>query len=251
MTNHPTVHEAVLAVMKDVQAVGKTGVNRDQHYNFRGVDAVVNAVGPAMRQHNLLVLPGAETVEVERYQTKSQTVMKNATVRCTWTVRGPAGDSFQITTFGEAADSGDKAVTKAQSVAWRVALIQLFAIPTDEPDPDEQHYERADYGSGQQPRNDRQQGRQQGRQQRPQQHQGTQANQEPPALVRARDAVLQAAHRVRPQLNPDQLNSWIAEQLRTRNLKSDVIGDLRELAEDLAKQDVWAEPAPAKEGGDQ
>lgn len=246
MTDHlPTVHEAVLAVMKDVQAVGKTGVNRDQHYNFRGVDAVVNAVGPAMRQHNLLVLPGAETVEVERYQTKSQTIMKNATVRCTWTVRGPAGDEFKITTFGEAADSGDKAVTKAQSVAWRVALIQLFAIPTDEPDPDEQHYERADYGSGQ-PRNGN---RQQGRQSRAQGQQQPKGNQEPSPISRAREAVIQAAHRVRPQLNPDQLNSWIAEQLKTRNLKSDVLGDLRELADDLSKQDVWAEqPAPAKEG---
>lgn len=140
--------------------------------------------------------------------------------------------------------SGMQALGSSITYARRYLFGCLTGIVTEEDDDGQAATQEA------RQHNNRGKG-QQGRQQRPQQHQGTQANQEPPALVRARDAVLQAAHRVRPQLNPDQLNSWIAEQLRTRNLKSDVIGDLRELAEDLAKHDVWAEPAPAKEGGDQ
>jgi hypothetical protein len=40
-------------------------------------------------------------------------------------------------------DSGDKAVPKAMSVAFRTALLQALALPTDEPDPDASTYERA------------------------------------------------------------------------------------------------------------
>ena len=40
-------------------------------------------------------------------------------------------------------DSGDKATAKAMSVAFRTALLQALALPTDEPDPDSQSYERS------------------------------------------------------------------------------------------------------------
>ena len=42
----------------------------------------------------------------------------------------------------EAWDSGDKAAPKAMSVAFRTALLQALALPTDDPDPDSQSYER-------------------------------------------------------------------------------------------------------------
>src|SRR5690606_34079164 len=45
---------------------------------------------------------------------------------------------------GEAMDSGDKATSKAMSVAFRTALIQALALPTDEPDPAESTYQRSD-----------------------------------------------------------------------------------------------------------
>jgi hypothetical protein len=46
--------------------------------------------------------------------------------------------------LGEAMDSGDKAVAKAMSVAFRIALLQALALPTDEPDPDSYSYERSE-----------------------------------------------------------------------------------------------------------
>ena len=52
-----TIHQALSAVMGDVQAVGKTGRNESQGFSFRGIDAVVNAVGPALRDHGVIVTP--------------------------------------------------------------------------------------------------------------------------------------------------------------------------------------------------
>jgi hypothetical protein len=38
-------------------------------------------------------------------------------------------------------DSGDKAAAKAHSIALRTFLLQVLALPTDEPDPDSFTYE--------------------------------------------------------------------------------------------------------------
>jgi hypothetical protein len=139
----PTVVQALSLVMEAVQAVGKTGVNTQQHYNFRGVDAVVNAVGPALRKHGVVVVPIAATVEEERYTTKSGAAMKGVTATVTFRFYGPAGDFIDAQVCGESSDSGDKAVPKAHSVAYRTMLLQALCIPTDEPDPDESSVERA------------------------------------------------------------------------------------------------------------
>ena len=40
---------ALSAVMDDVQAVKKGDRNTQQNYNFRGIDAVINAVGPVQQ----------------------------------------------------------------------------------------------------------------------------------------------------------------------------------------------------------
>jgi hypothetical protein len=129
--------------MEEVREIGKRDRNKDQNFMFRGIDTVVNTVGPVLRKHGVVIVPSAENIETERYVTSKGTAMKSATVRMRYTVRGPAGDSFEGMTYGEAADSGDKAVSKAQSVAYRVFLLQSLTIPTNEPDPDSSSHERS------------------------------------------------------------------------------------------------------------
>lgn len=139
-----TVHQALAAVMGAVQAVKKRDRNNQQNYSFRGVDAVVNAVGPALRSHGVIVVPIAEEIATDHhYTTKNGANMRNVTLRIRWRIHGPAGDHIEAVTYGEAADSGDKAVSKAHSVALRTVLLQALCIPTDDPEPDAQAYERA------------------------------------------------------------------------------------------------------------
>jgi hypothetical protein len=138
-----TVDEAWNAVMNDVQGIKKGDRNTQQGFNFRGIDAVMNAVGPVLRKHGVTVVPTAEDVQTSSYETKSKTTMHSAIVKVRFTVRGPAGDTLEGATFGEASDAGDKAVSKAHSVAYRTFLLQALTIPTDEPDPDQEMHERA------------------------------------------------------------------------------------------------------------
>lgn len=138
-----TVYEAFSTVMGQVQGIRKGDRNSQQGFNFRGIDAVLNAVGPALREHGVVIVPQARNIEAERYQTAKGGQMKNVTVEMQYTVYGPEGDSFDGSAFGEAADAGDKAVSKAQSVAYRTFLLQSLTVPTDEPDPDASSHERS------------------------------------------------------------------------------------------------------------
>lgn len=139
----PTVFEAWNEVMKGVQAISKDSRNEQQRFNFRGIDAVMNAVGPLLREHGVTVVPCVRTHEFERYPTKSGGQMVNRIVEVGFTVYGPRGDSFAGISYGEAADAGDKSIAKAQSVAFRTFLLQSLTIPTDDPDPDSEAHERA------------------------------------------------------------------------------------------------------------
>lgn len=146
MGDAPTIHCALAAVMDDVKAVAKGDRNTQQNFSFRGIDAVVNAVGPALRKHGVIVVPEVvdhQYGEILVGQGNNRRPIAHVMVKVRYTFHGPAGDCIAAVTLGEAMDSGDKAVPKAMSVAFRVALLQALALPTDEKDPDEDVYERS------------------------------------------------------------------------------------------------------------
>jgi hypothetical protein len=137
------VYEALLAVMREVRAVGKDSRNNDQNFDFRGIDAVMNHVGPAMRKFGLLCLP----VRQERHHEQVTYGARNSlgfrtTLTAVYLFMHPSsGTSHEVQVPGESIDSGDKGTTKAMSVAFRTLLIQSLALPTTDRDPDHDVYE--------------------------------------------------------------------------------------------------------------
>jgi hypothetical protein len=145
MSNTLTIAQALTEVMKEVGAVAKKDRNASQGFNFRGIDAVVNAVSPALQKHGVIVVPSVEDYEYASVEIgKNRTVMGHVKVKVSYTFIGAGGDAIKATVVGEAMDSGDKATAKAMSVAFRTALLQTLSLPTDEPDPDSQSYERSE-----------------------------------------------------------------------------------------------------------
>ena len=137
-----------------LRIVRRTPANSDElHWNpdagpldpgvLDGVDAVVNAVGPALREHGVIVLPEVLDDMFREYQSKSGGQMQECRVWMRYTFVGPDGSTLSCSAIGQSSDSSDKAASKAQSVAYRVALLQALCIPTDEPDPDATSHERA------------------------------------------------------------------------------------------------------------
>ena len=159
-----TVFQAVSAVMNDVRAVGKDRFNKHQQFNFRGIDGVMNAVGPALREHGVIAVPMVEEANYSTAQTTRGATMSTVNVRMRVRWYGPAGDYFDSVTYGEAFDSGDKATAKAHSVAFRTAILETLCLPTEESDPDEHSYQRASQQELEQQRREQQQAEEQAKQ---------------------------------------------------------------------------------------
>ncbi|MEV7008241.1 ERF family protein [Streptosporangium sp. NPDC051022] len=144
MSETLNIVQALAEVKRRVGAVAKDDKNYQQGFTFRGVDTVVNAVGPHLDEVGIVHMPTLErctygTVEIG----KNRTPMAHVSLEVTYTFYGPAQDFISCRVPGEAMDSGDKATSKAMSVAWRTALIQVLNLRTEDPDPDESSYVRS------------------------------------------------------------------------------------------------------------
>jgi len=136
-----TAREVILGVMTDVQAVAKKQKNLSQGFNFRGIDAVVNAVGPEFRKHGGFLVPRVIDKVATIQPTKAGGSMNAVALQVEFAIYGSEGEPVTGTVFAEANDTGDKATAKAMSVALRTFLLQTLLLPTDEPDQDSQSYE--------------------------------------------------------------------------------------------------------------
>jgi hypothetical protein len=126
----PSVVELMGRVMREVSSVSKSDTNSHFGFSFRGIDTILKHVGPALRNHGVVVIP---EVRDQKCETTPKGV--RVTVTVAYTFWGPRGDSLTAVVPGEAMDAQDKASSKAMSVAFRTALIQALAIPTGERDP--------------------------------------------------------------------------------------------------------------------
>lgn len=144
--NH-LIYAALAAVKKAITAVGKTGYNEQQKFNFRGVDDVVNAVSPALRDNGVTVFPRLEEIEyatLEVGQGDRRRTMAHVRVVVDYTFIASDGSYITARVPAESMDTGDKATAKAMSVAYRIALLQVLTLPTTDRDPDADSYERSD-----------------------------------------------------------------------------------------------------------
>lgn len=138
-----SISECMVAAMRSIEAIAKRDRNTQQGFNFRGIDAVINGVGPVLREHGIFLLPQAGEPTVTQYDTKNGTRMNHVLLPVCFRFQAADGSYVECCTVGEASDAGDKVISKAHSVALRIALLEVFAIPTDEPDPDSEAHERA------------------------------------------------------------------------------------------------------------
>jgi hypothetical protein len=128
--------------MNDIGAVGKDSVNEQQKFKFRGIDAVMNALSPALVKNKVFVVPEVlEQIREER-QTQRGGNLIYSVCKIKYTFYAEDGSSVTATVIGEGMDSGDKSCNKAMSIAFKYACFQVFCIPTEEmTDPDAECHE--------------------------------------------------------------------------------------------------------------
>lgn len=126
------IYAAISAVMNDVGAVKKNDKNDFDHYVFRGIDAVMNALYPAMVKNKVFVTPTVLDVHREERAGKSGSNMMYSVLTVKYTFYTDDGSSIECTVIGEAMDRSDKSTNKAMSAAFKYACFQTFCIPTED-----------------------------------------------------------------------------------------------------------------------
>lgn len=139
MADKKNIYETISAVMAEIGSIGKDSRNSQQGFMYRGIDAVMNAINPALIKHKLFVVPEVLSQRREERQTAKGGNLIYSVCTIKYTFYAEDGSNVSATVIGEGMDSGDKATNKAMSVAFKYACFQVFCIPTEEmKDPDEE-----------------------------------------------------------------------------------------------------------------
>lgn len=136
------IFESINKVMESIGAIGKESRNSSQGFMYRGIDAVMNALQPALVENKVFVVPEVlEQHREERTNAKGTTLIYSI-AKIKYTFYAEDGTSVSATVIGEGMDSGDKSMNKAMSVAFKYAAFQVLCIPTEEMvDPDAECHE--------------------------------------------------------------------------------------------------------------
>ncbi len=141
----PLIFEKICAIMAEMDAVPKGNtMTQGSGYKYRSIDQIKNASNPLFAKHGVFYSPKVLEHKVETRQSKSGGQMLHHTIKVLYTAYAQDGSKVESEVYGEAMDSGDKGLGKAQTYAEKVMLIQVLNIPTEEQlDPD---HERPDLG---------------------------------------------------------------------------------------------------------
>lgn len=122
------IFESMRRVLEDLPALGKDQRNKEQGFDFRGIESILNALHPLLAKHGVIFVPDVlERLEsVRETSTKKSMYVVNLHVR--YTFFGPDGSWIQASGWGEGTDMGDKATNKAMTGAMKYVLSQVFAI---------------------------------------------------------------------------------------------------------------------------
>lgn len=132
------IHEAIRSAMADIARVGiaKISRNKDQGYNFRGIEAAMNEMSPILIKNGITITPAYSELTVNERESKSGGKLRFVTVKGSFKFEAEDGSFVVGEAYGEGMDSSDKGTSKAQSVAYRTALFQQFVVPTMAIDPE-------------------------------------------------------------------------------------------------------------------
>jgi hypothetical protein len=129
-----SVYKAINAVQRSLAAEGisKARKNQQQGYNFRGIDDIYNAVSSLLANNGLCILPRVLSRDCVERQSAKGGALFYVTCEVEFDfVCSEDGSKHTVKTYGEAMDSADKATNKAMSAAYKYAVMQAFAIPTE------------------------------------------------------------------------------------------------------------------------
>lgn len=127
-----SIHVLLGRILQEMPAVGKNQRNEQQGFNFRGVDDVMDVLNPLLGKYCVVPVPHVIDRIAEARSTRNGGTLWTVHLHVAFRLYGPAGDFVEGSAWGEGTDSGDKATSKAHTMAFKYFLFELFAISNRE-----------------------------------------------------------------------------------------------------------------------
>jgi hypothetical protein len=141
-TARAILYRKIAAVSGAVGSAAKDGRNKDQNYTYATPASVINAVKPHMAEQGIAIVP--HLIEFAEIDTGTRSgggkpYIINRVSMHYHILDGETGEEMIVPWQAQAGTYGDdKGLAKAQTIALRTFLLQLFQVPAEDPeiDPD-------------------------------------------------------------------------------------------------------------------
>lgn len=135
-----SLYRKIAAVAGEIEAVEKDGRNKDQGYRYATPSGVMSAVKPLLAEHKLAIVPHLvlfEAIDTGQTSSRGAPFILNRVTMHYHILDGESGEEMVVPWQAQAGTYGDdKGLAKAQTIALRTFLIQLFQIPAEDPETD-------------------------------------------------------------------------------------------------------------------
>lgn len=131
------IYAAIAAVSEEAGALAPTKGGAGVPFSFRGVDATVAHVAPFLKKHGIIIVPEVKDKVTTSREVGNKVVTQTDLVTSFHFIHTEDGSEVVATTAGLAMDFADRSAAQAQSVAFRVAILQTFTLPTHDREPEE------------------------------------------------------------------------------------------------------------------
>lgn len=134
MTDQHHVITAINAITAELakEGIAKGRTNQQQGFKFRGIEDVYAALANKLADHQLAILPRVLERVTEVRTAKSGGALYSVALHVNYQfVSALGGATYEASMWGEAMDNGDKATSKAASMAYKYMAFQVFCIPVE------------------------------------------------------------------------------------------------------------------------
>jgi hypothetical protein len=134
---------AGLAAVRDhlaKEGLGKNQTNQHQGFKFRGIDDLYGILQPALSAGKVIMLPSVHEIDRKEYTTSSGKLQFYTVVKVRYTfISEEDGSEYSVDYAGEAADTGDKSLSKALTMSFKSLAFHAFQIPLNGSDDADRH----------------------------------------------------------------------------------------------------------------
>src|ERR1700722_15849441 len=137
----PKLAHKMLRVISKIGSVAKDGNNTFHKYKYASESAIMDAVRPALIEEGLAIFTSLESFTVDAVEGKVKDECRVTQTYIHTIMDQDDGTAFQVRSFGQGIDTGDKAGYKAATGAMKYFLSKNFMVSFSD-DPENTTYDR-------------------------------------------------------------------------------------------------------------